>query len=429
MGLDYDEIFAPVARYDSLRLLLAITACRKWRTRQLDVKTAFLYGVLKEVVYMQLPEGCREDDKVALLKRCIYGLKQSSREWYFRLVEFLLSFGFAISSFDPCVLVHSSGNLFLAVYVDDISLFGDESEIMDQTISLLKTEFRVNDMGPLHWLLGIQIEYSQAGITLSQTAFIDKILNRFSMQDCNPVATPIDVNHRLMAATDDIRVDATSYQQIIGSFMYLVTGTRPDLAYTITHLSQFNSDPSKAHMSAAKRVFRYLKGTRDHHLFFRYDSPLSLSGFCDASYGNCLDTRRSFSGYVFQVGSCTVSWRSRKQRSVAASTCEAEYMALALATKHHLWIQRALQELIPGNNFPSALSTDSAAAIDLANNPKVHDRSKHIDIQYHFTRERIKDGSLVLLHVPSSENLADICTKGLPRPSHDHLCTLITGAK
>ena len=430
-GIDYDETYASVARYDSLRLLLAITACKNWRPRQLDIKTAFLYGILKEDIYMQLPEGYREDGKVARLKRCIYGLKQSPREWYFRLVEYLRPYGFAFSSFDPCVLVHESGNLFIAIYVDDITLFGEQGQLLNQTVSILKSEFKVNDMGLLHWLLGIQIEYSDAGISLSQTAFIDKILNRFSMRDCNPVATPIDANHRLMAAApDDERADATCYQQIIGSLMYLVTATRPDLAYTITHLSQFNSDPSKAHMNAAKRVLRYLKRSRDQKLLFPFStSDIVLSGFTDASYGNCLDTRRSFSGYIFQLNGCTISWRSRKQRTVATSTCEAEYMALAMATKHHLWLQRALKELLK-RPITAALSVDSNSALDLANNAKINDRSKHIDIAYHFTREKVEDGSLNLLHVPSSENLADICTKGLPRPSHDHLCTLIfTGTK
>jgi len=226
LGQDYDEIFAPVVRYDSLRLLLAVSACKGWRPRQLDVKTAFLYGILKEEVYMDLPEGSRLDGMVAKLKRCVYGLKQSPREWYYRLVEYLGPFGFVITAWDPCVLVHESGDLFLAIYVDDISLFGATGELKEQTINVLKTEFKVNDMGELNWLLGIQITFTDDGITLSQPTFIHKILNRFSMQDCKPVSTPIDSNHQLKAIEDeDQRTDATAYQQIIGSLMYLVTGT------------------------------------------------------------------------------------------------------------------------------------------------------------------------------------------------------------
>jgi len=265
---DYDEIFAPVVRYDSFRLLLAFSACKGWRPRQLDVKTSFLYGILKEEVYMDLPEGSRLDGMVAKLKRCIYGLKQSPREWYYRLVKYLGPFGFAITAWDPCVLVHESGDLFLAIYVDDITLFGATGELKEQTINVLKTEFKVNNMGELNWLLGIQITFTNDGVTLSQITFINMILNRFSMQDCKPVSTPIDSNHQLKAIQDDNeRTDATAYQQIIGSLMYLVIGTRPDLPYTITHFSQFNTSPSSKQLTAAKRVLRYLQGTKDRHLF------------------------------------------------------------------------------------------------------------------------------------------------------------------
>lgn len=426
-GLDFDEIFAPVARYDSLRLLLAIAAHFKWKPRQLDIKTAFLYGLLKEEVYMELPEGSRVDGHVAKLNRCIYGLKQSPREWFFRLVEFLAPYGFASSTFDPCVLIHNSGDLFIAVYVDDLSLFGKPGQLLNQTVDLLKTEFKVNDMGDLHWLLGLQIEYSEAGISLSQTAYIDKTLTKFAMQDCNPVSTPLDQNTNLSKSTEgETRANATLYQSIIGSLMYLVTGTRPDLVFTVTFLSQFNSDPSTSHLNAAKRVLRYIKGTREKKLLYAYGSPLALAGFADASYANCLDTRRSFSGYIFQLGSSTIAWRARKQRSVATSTCEAEYMAMALATKQHVWLHRALTTLLK-TDVPAILSSDSKAALDLAHNAKLNDASKHIDVAYHFVRERVEDGSLILLHVTSQENLADICTKGLPRPTHEHLCISIYG--
>ncbi|KAI0994473.1 hypothetical protein K3495_g13709 [Podosphaera aphanis] len=222
-------------------------------------------------------------------------------------------------------------------------------------------------MGTLHWLLGIQIGYIQNGsITPSQTAYIDRILNRFSMNDCNPTTTPLENNQRLMAADDgEPRVDAKPYQQIIGSVMYLATCTRPDLAYTITHLSQYNIDPSVTHMNAAKRVLRYLKGTRDLKLTYKSTSPLKLNGYCDASYGNCLDTRRSFAGYVYQLGESAFSWKARKQRTVAHSTCEAEYMALSLATKQFIWIVRGLRQLL-GRDIPTFLPTDNNSAIDLA---------------------------------------------------------------
>jgi len=270
---------------------------------------------------MDLPEGSRIDRMMPKLKRCIYGLKQSPKKWYYWLVEYLGPFGFVITAWDPCVLVHESGNLLLAIYVDHIMLFRATGRLKEQTINVLKTEFKVNDMGELNWLLGIQITFTNNGITLSLTTFIDKILNSFSMHDCNPVSTPIDPNHRLKAIeVDEQRTDTTAYQQIIGSLMYLVTGTRPDLAYTITHLFQLNLSPSITHLTAAKRVLRYLEGTKDRHLFYPWNNQLKITPYMDASYGNCLDTRRSFSGYIFQLGNDTISLRCRKQRSVTSST-------------------------------------------------------------------------------------------------------------
>ena len=178
-----------------------------------------------------------------------------------------------------------------------------------KTVSILKSEFKVKDMGQLNWLLGIQIEYTSYAFKLSQTAYIDRMLNRFSMQSCNPVSSPTDQSKPLMAARDEEpHIDTTLYQQMIGSVMYLVSGTRPDLAYTISHLSQYNTDPTVAHLQAIKRVLRYLKGTRNLKLIYKFKNPIILHGFCDASYGNCLDTRRSFSGYVFQLGSASIFW-------------------------------------------------------------------------------------------------------------------------
>jgi len=310
LGEDYDEIFAPVVHYNSLKLSLAILACKEWRPRQLDVKTAFLYGILMEEVSMDLPEGSQLDGMVAKLKRCIYGLKQSPREWYYQLIEYLRPIGFAVTAWDPCVLVHKSGDLFLAIYVDDITLYGATGELKEQTINVLKTEFKVNDMGEFDWLLGIQIIFTEDGITLSRMTFIDKIVNRFLIQDWKPISPPIDPNHWFKAIeVDEHSTNTTAYQQIIGSLMYLVTGTRPDLAYTITHLSQFNSSPSITHRTAAKRLLRYLQGTTDRHLFYSWKNQLKMTVYTDASYCNCLDTRRSFSGYIFQLGNATISWR------------------------------------------------------------------------------------------------------------------------
>jgi hypothetical protein len=186
-GPDYNEIFSPVVGYDSLRLLLAIATCKGWRPHQLDVKTAFLYGILKEDIYMHLPEGSRIDGKVAKLKRCIYGLKQSPHKWYHRFVEYLIPYSFVITAFNHCVHIHESGDLYIAIYVDGITMYGEAGALNDQTIGILESEFKVNHMGTLHWLLEINITFTDAGITLSQTAFIEKVQTRFELQACKAV--------------------------------------------------------------------------------------------------------------------------------------------------------------------------------------------------------------------------------------------------
>ena len=298
------------------------------------------------------------------LHKCIYGLKQSLREWYYRLIDFLTPYRFVVSNFDPCVLMFKSNNdtnnmLFIAIYVDDLSLFRPKGPVMDNLKDLLKSEFKVTDLGDLYWLLEIRIEYRDHHIVLSQSAYIDTILKHFGLYDCNPVTYPLDKNHQIDKAitnTDntDSEVNIKLYQQIVESLMYTVIRTRPDIAFIVTRLSQSLTKPSKKHFGAIKHVFRYLKGTRDIKLSFPYSqqqqqqhnavlqqqhnasNALILEGFTDSDFAGCPDTRRSTSGYIFKLANCGISWRSRKQKSVATSTPEAKYMALAFAVKHYL---------------------------------------------------------------------------------------------
>jgi hypothetical protein len=251
------------------------------------------------------------------------------------------------------------------------------------------------------------------------------------MNDSHPTLLPIDPNTRLTKEDSVLEAEEHRlYQSIIGSCMYLVTCTRPDLAYPVSYLSQFLAAPSKSHLTAAKRLLWYIKGTKDLKLSFpRSDaSEITLEGYSDSDYGNCLDTRQSISGNLFRLNNSTICWRSKKQKSVATSTCEAEYMALALATKQWIWLTNALEELnVPVTN--AAMFCDNKAAIDIAYNHKIGDRSKHIDIAYHLVHENVESGRISLLQVESAENLADICTKGLPQVTLRKLRTAIMDAK
>ena len=311
-GVDFDEVYAPVVKFDSLRLLLALAVYFQWEIIQLDVQAAFLYGILQEEIYMRLPDGYFPDspdpatnvpvvqtnpvtrnknlgpcgspglrlprDTCARLHKALYGLKQSPREWYARLTSFL-ELGYQRCNFDPCVFIHPTSQVIIAVYVDDISVYGLRSPALVELLHSLKGEFKLSDIGDIHWLLGIQITrncesgYSECksdkcdsvhSISLNQSVYIDQILLRFGMTNCNPVTHPMDTKIQLRKFQDgDVIADVTLYQQLIGSLMYLVTGTRPDLAFTVSKLAQFNSKPTTVHMAAAKRVLRYIKKTRD----------------------------------------------------------------------------------------------------------------------------------------------------------------------
>lgn len=424
-GQDFDETFAPVARYDSQRLLLALSAHHKWVPQQMDIKSAFLYGVLKEEIYMELPDGFREGTKVCKLRKCIYGLKQSPREWYSCLSDSLVAQGFRPANFDPCVFIHPENNIYLAVYVDDIMIYGPDNSNRTQVKNLLKTDFECTDLGNAKSILGLEINVETDGsISLSQSGYISKILEKFGMQDSRPVGSPLEPNTILVKGevTDEL-VDKTNYQSIIGSLMYASIGTRPDLTHAVTFLSQFSSCPTEDHLRAAKRVLRYLNGTKHSKLTYPSGGKLQLDGFSDSSYASNLTDRKSFSGYIFRLGQCAISWRSRKQKSVAVSTTEAEYMALSLTTRQLVWLQNALKELNQECHY--YIHADNTGSIELSRNPRIHDRSKHIDVHYHYTREQLELGTFELLYVPTENNLADILTKGLPKPTHQRLSDMI----
>jgi hypothetical protein len=312
-GFDYDETFSPVARYESFRLLLALTAHYGWKPRQCDVKSAFLNGDLDEEIYMHLPIGYREQGMVAKLLKCLYGLKQSSRRWYAKLASSLLDKGYVPTNFDPAVFINHKTKVILSVYVDDITFFGPDTQAIEHLMDQLKIEFEITDLGLATWILGLQISYTDQGIDISQQAYINKILTKFQMNDSRPVATPLDPNITLGRLADQPTIEEHSrYQSIIGSLMYAVIGSRPDLAQTTTLLSQFSSAPKKEHYDQANRTLRYLNGTKNWILHYPRSTNLSLEGYSDSSYASCPDSRKSFSSYVFMVGNCAVSWKSKK---------------------------------------------------------------------------------------------------------------------
>lgn len=423
-GQDFFETYAPVMRLESFRTLLALATKLDLDADGLDIKGTYLNSKLDEDIYMRQPPGYDDGTgRVLHLKKALYGLKQAGRAWNSKFNDVLVNtLGFTRADSDPCVyFTHSPRLMMLVIHVDDTAMFGARSDL-DQFKIDLAAHFTITDLGILQSFVGLQIKRNRAARTckLYQGRYLRIILERFGMQDCNPVATPLDPSVKLtaLAAEDTHLMAQVPYAVAIGSLMYASTGSRPDISFAVQTLSQFTSRPSDVHWASVKHVMRYLKGTIDTGLIFRADADLGLIGYSDADWAQSLTDRRSVSGYVFKIAGNTVSWSSKKQPTVALSTMEAEYIAVTHATKEAIWLRALLFEI--DNRTPQAtpLLTDNQAAIAFAHDHQFHSRSKHIDIRHHFIRERIQGGDVTLSHCASADNCTDMLTKALARIIH-----------
>jgi transposase InsO family protein len=449
-GVDYDETFAPVAKFSAIRALLSMAAYYDFEIHQMDVKTAFLNGDLDHVIYMTQPEGfavAGQEQLVCKLGKSLYGLKQAGRAWYEKIDEAFQCLGFTPLKSDPCIYALNRGSVvvFIALYVDDLLLISNSVSALTKLKADLTRLFSMKDLGDAEYVLGIQIERNRTSRTLSisQGEYIRNVLERFGMADCKPVATPLETSSKLTKADCPPPGSPTDaaftrlYQSAVGAIMYAMLGTRPDIAYAVTALSQFNSNPGQPHWSAVKHVLRYLRGTIGYKLTYGPDaavggftspkvgpltsSSLPLYGYSDSDWGSDPDDRRSVTGYVFMLGGGAVSWQARKQTTVALSSVEAEYMAATQATKEAMWWRSVLVELGHHVNGPTVIHSDSQGSIALTRNPQHHARSKHIDIRHHFVREQVAVGTVTLQYIPTEDMLADVLTKSIPRDKHARL--------
>ncbi len=425
-GVDYSETFAPVVRHSTLRLLIALTIELGLKITHLDVKAAFLNGYLEENVYMRQPEGFVTkgfENKVCKLNRAIYGLKQSSRTWNKRVDEILLNLGCDKSKYEPCLYTRKHNGLIsiIALYVDDFFVFSNDVKYVDFLKQQLNLEFKIKDLGEARQCLGVRIrrDYKKNIITLDQESYIDQVLKTFNMVDCKSVVTPMEINN---VCLDDSKVSFSDkdipYQRLVGSLMYLAVLTRPDIAFAVSHLSQYNNCYTSHHWKCAKRVLRYLKGTKSFRLSFSKDN-CQLNGYTDADWASNNVDRRSYTGFVFKLSNAAISWESRKQRTVALSSTEAEYIALSEASKEAIYLKKLLAELIDCSG-PIVLYNDSQSAQKLSANPLYHRRSKHIDVRHHFVREAVSNKLVTLKYLATNAMTADILTKGLPAAKHLH---------
>jgi hypothetical protein len=424
-GVDYDKTFAPVAKMNKIRALIFIAANNRWKLFQMDVKNAFLHGDLQEEVYMDIPPGfnSRETEgKVCKLKKALYGLKQSPRAWFGRFRKEVCSMGYQQSNADHTLFFKHRGDkiVILIVYVDDIVITGNDDDGIAFLKRMLANSFEVKDLGFLHYFLGIEVAYGSQGIYLSQRKYILDLLTETGMVNCKPSPTPIEQNHRMLADSGD-PVDKHQYQRLVGRLIYL-SHTRPDIAYAVSIVSRYMHDPRSSHWDSALRILRYLKSCPGKGILFSNNGHLKVEGYTDADWAGCLDDRKSTSGYCVFVGGNLVSWRSKKQSVVARSTAEAEFRSMASGLCELMWLRILLFELRLLDDGPLKLCCDNQAAINLVHNPVQHDRTKHVEIDRHFIKEKIDKGILQVSFVKSIDQVADVLTKGVNGVSFMKLC-------
>ena len=453
-GFDYDEVFAPVTRFATVRFLAALSCRPNVVTAHTDVKLAYLNGDLREEIYMEAPDGfieyleallARKDlapdsrarvdlilsnakaamnlgKRVVLrLLRPLYGLKQAGNEWNRKLDTVLKDLGFVNFPSDVCVYSKRAGHsyILLAIYVDDMYWVSNDRALLDSTKKDFAKKFTVTDFGEPEWFLGMRHRRAPGLVTLDQAAYTAKLLEKFNMTDSRPVGSPADPSTRLTVAmspkTDSERADmaVVPYREAVGSLMYLAVGTRPDISAAVGIAARYMANPGRQHWQAVKRIFRYLKGTPNIGIIFMDPNSDSIVGYSDSDWAQDLDDRRSTSGYVFKVFGGPISWQSAKLKTPALSTAEAEYMALTEASKEAIWWRQLTDSLGFTQQGPTTIFTDSQSAMALVRAPTVRPSTKHIDIRAHFIRNVVADGQVNLCFLPTKEMTADILTKAL----------------
>jgi len=431
-GIDYFDTFAPVARLASIRAVLAFAAADDLETGQIDIKGAYLNGELtdEEVIYMRQAPGYAEGKLVCRLRKPLYGLKQSGRRWYQKLVEIMEKLLFVRCEVDQAVFYRRDEGkgilIIVMVHVDDCSIVASSLPLIDHFKRMIKRQVEITDLGELHWILGVEVKRVRENkqLLLSQRSYIDSILRRYGLDDLKPISTPMDPNVKLTSAQspttiEDIAVMRnTPYHEAVGSLMYASLGTRPDISFAVQTVSRFATNPGVAHWEAVKRIFRYLKGTRE--LWLSYGGrKVDLEGYADAD-GSMMEDRRAISGYAFIINGGAVSWSAKRQEIVSLSTTESEYVAATYAAKEALWLRSLIHQVFGKTLPPTTLFSDNQSAIALAKEHQYHARTKHIDVRFHFIRWIIEEGKIRLVYCPTEDMVADVFTKALPSPKVKH---------
>ena len=416
-GIDYNEVFAPTSKHATLRTLMAVVAHNDMELHHLDVKTAFLNGKLEEEIYMQQPPGFEEGSKVCKLLKTLYGLKQAPRRWYARLKEELELLGFTVSSADPSLFIRRNGDGFayLLVYVDDILMATPRAKLgqLEDIKKALAAVFSIHDLGDVKLFLGMEIirDRERRLISISQRRYSEELISQYGLDDAKRASLPMKIRPTKALEEEPLDLDTHPYCSLVGGLLYLSVCTRPDITQAVGALARYMKEPRQLHWNAARTVLRYISDTKELGITFG-DKDSGLQGFCDSDYAGDIDTGRSTTGYVFLQNGGAVSWSSRMQTTVAASTVEAEYMAAGSAVKEGLWLRNLMMDF--GIQLDCVnIKGDNQGALSLLKNSISSRRSKHIDVLHHFARERVVRGEIKFDYCSTHANIADIFTKPL----------------
>ncbi|GJR53654.1 transposable element [Tanacetum coccineum] len=503
-GVDFSEVFTPVVKHSSIRVLLAMVALHDMELKQLDVKMEFLHGELEEKIYMRQPEGFVIQEKFDIFMSskgysrsnydsCVYHkkfpdakkisgmeiirdrcegrlylsqnkyiekpnvmnsesigidiplnfiivsirLKQSPRQWYKRFDIFMISKGYSRSNYDSCVYhkkFPDGSYVYLLLYVDDMLIASKNMSEIDQLKAQLKSEFEMKDLGAAKKILGMEIirDRRERRLYLSQKKYIEKVLQRFRMNNSKPVSVPLAAHFKLSSALSPDTEEEVEYMSrvpyasAIGSIMYAMVCTRPDIAQAVSVVSRYMDCPGKSHWEAVQWILRYLRGTTDFSLMYDSGGKTYVTEYVDSDYDGDLDRRRSLTGYVFTLGGCAISWKATLQSTIALSTTEAEYMAMAEGIKEAIWLKGLVGDLgMQQDQDQTVLHCDSQSAIHLSRNQVYHERTKHIDVRYHFIREVISEGIVHVRKIRTTNNPAYMMTKPVTTNKFKHCLDLV----
>lgn len=416
-GVDYDEVFAPVVRSTTFRALMSVAGSRNYIVKHYDVKNAFLNSDLDEEIYLKPPPGFEGNDKVCKLRKSLYGLKQAARVWNQAIHGTLIECGCVQSQTDKCLYsIHKNKvNTYIIIHVDDILIAGNDLNLMNEIMDCVQRKFEIKDLGEVRNYLGNKVERSSDGsFSISQEKYIDEIVKAAHLTDAKESSCPIDIGYYKIEDSEPLE-DNVDYQKMIGMLLYLTTNSRPDISAAVSILSQQISHPTRSDWNELKRVVRYIKGTRNLKLNLNSTAENKLYAYSDANWAEDRVDRKSNTGYIVYANGGVLSWCCRKQNIVTLSSCEAEYVALCETAKEIVWIKNLMKDFGQEMDDPIVIYTDSQSAMSMIEREKFSNRTKHVDIKYHYVKDLVQQGLIKLKYCSTEVNVADMLTKPLGR--------------